>query len=63
MWLELSEGMFYFGPGGITSVKTIDLRDKPSTYIFKSELYANSVRIAFVTETAKHIAVRLGEVK
>jgi hypothetical protein len=55
--------MFYFGPGGVTSVKTIDLRDKPSTYIFKSELYANSVRIAFVTETAKHIAVRLGEVK
>ena len=63
MWLELSEGIFYFGPGGITSVKIIDLRDKPDSYIFKSELYANSVRIAFVTETAKHIAVRLGGVE
>ena len=55
MWLNLSEGMFYFGQGGITVYKIIDLRDKPSTFLYRTELYANSVRIDLVKETVEEI--------
>lgn len=54
-WLKLSEGVFLFGQGGITVYKTIDLRDKPSTFLYRTELYANSVRIDLVKETVEEI--------
>lgn len=60
MWLELSEGAFFFGPGGITAIKEIDLRDKPASYLFRTELYANSVKIGLVKETSQFI---LGELR
>lgn len=51
MWIKLSEGVFYFGPGGITLMKEIDLRDKPKTFTYRTELYAGSVKIDVVKET------------
>lgn len=55
MWLKLSDSVFYFGPGGITVLKQIDLRDKPSSYLYKTELYANNAKIDFVKETVEQI--------
>lgn len=63
MWLELSEGIFFFGPGGITAIKDIDLRDKPESYIFKTELYANNNRIGIVKETSEYILKELRKEK
>jgi hypothetical protein len=63
MWIELSEGVYYFGPGGITVLKEVDLRDKPSTFKYRTELYANSVRIDLVKETVQDILDKLKEAK
>jgi hypothetical protein len=60
MWLQLSEGVFYFGPGGITIIKDIDLRDKPESFIMRSELYAGGTKVATVREPSGVICVRLG---
>jgi hypothetical protein len=54
-WLKLSDDLFLFGAGGITSVKQIDLRDKPSSYAYKTELFAGPTRIALVMETVEEI--------
>lgn len=61
MWLQLSDGVFYFGPGGVTVLKKIDLRDKPNSFIYRTELYANGVRIDTVKETIEEILKHLGE--
>ena len=64
MWLQLSEGVFYFGPGGVTVLKQIDLRDKPKSFIYRTELYANGIRIDTVKEATEEILQSLrGEVK
>ena len=63
MWLELSDGAYFFGPGGVTAIKEIDLRDKPDTYIYKTELYANNLRVGLVKETAEFILNKIGETK
>lgn len=55
MWLTLSDGVFFFGPGGVTVLRTIDLRDKPATYLYRTELLQGSIRVGFVTETAEEI--------
>ena len=60
MWIELSEGLFYFGQGGITAIKQIDLRDKPDSFIMRSELYVGSVKISVVKETMEQINIKLG---
>lgn len=60
MWVELSEGLFYFGTGGITVLKKIDLRDKPKSFILRTELFAGSVRMATVQETIEEITEKLG---
>lgn len=59
MWLELSEGLFYFGTSGITCIKQIDLRDKPESFMMRSELYVGSVKIAVVKETIEEIKSKL----
>jgi len=61
MWIKLSEGVFYFGPGGITILKEVDLRDKPASFAYRTELYANSVKIDLVKETIKDILIKLEE--
>ena len=60
MWIELSEGLFYFGQGGITAIKQIDLRDKPESFMMRSELYVGSVKVAVVKETMDEISAKLG---
>lgn len=59
MWLKLSDNVFYFGPGGVTVIKEIDLRDKPNTYIFRTELYSNNVKVGVVKETTDEIMSNL----
>ena len=59
MWINLSDGMFFFGSDGITVMKVIDLRDKPSTYIYRTELLQGSVRVGFVSETIEEISKHL----
>lgn len=59
MWLKLSGELFYFGPGGVTSVKEIDRRDKPSSYIFFTELYCGTSRIGLVCEKISEIEEQL----
>jgi hypothetical protein len=63
MWLRLSEGVFFFGPGGVNVIKDIDMRDKPSTYIFRTELLSGSTRISLVKESSDDILKLLGETK
>jgi hypothetical protein len=55
MWLTLSDGVFFFGSGGVTAIKSIDLRDKPVTFLYRSELFQGSVRVGFTMETAEEI--------
>ena len=55
MWITLSDDLFFFGAGGITAIKKIDLRDKPPSFIMRTELYANNTRIALVSETVDDI--------
>jgi hypothetical protein len=62
MWLNLSEGLFYFGQGGVTVIKNIDLRDKTSSYVFKTELFCGASKIALVVETTEEI-IRMMEEK
>lgn len=56
-WLKLSDGVFLFGQGGITSVKSIDLRDKPDSYIYRTELYSGATKVATVTEPVDKINI------
>jgi hypothetical protein len=63
MWLTLSEGVFYFGSGGITVCKEIDLRDKPNSFIFRTELFSGAHRIGMVQETVNEIQALIGEGK
>ena len=56
-WLKLSEGVFLFGQGGITSVKSIDLRDKPESYIYRTELFSGDKRISLVKESVDEINI------
>lgn len=55
MWLKLSGEYFYMGPGGITVIKEVDRRDKPTSYAYYSELYNGSTRIGLVTEKVDEI--------
>lgn len=55
MWLKLTDEYYYMGPGGVTAIKSIDRRDKPSSYIYHSELYNGPTRIALVQETIDQI--------
>jgi|LakMenE01Jun11ns_1017448.scaffolds.fasta_scaffold9959583_7 hypothetical protein len=60
MWVKLSEGIFFFGPGGVTIIKDIDLRDKPESFMMRSELYSGGFRVAIVKETSEVILEKLG---
>lgn len=55
MWLTLSDGIFLFGPGGVTVMKAIDLRDKPISFAYRTELLSGATRVGYVTETADEI--------
>lgn len=55
MWLKLTGEYYYMGPGGVTAIKSIDRRDKPSSYIYHTELYNAATRIALVQETVDQI--------
>jgi hypothetical protein len=61
MWLKLSGEYFYMGPGGVTVIKEVDRRDKPSSYIYYSELYSGHIRITLVKETVAEIEALLFE--
>jgi len=61
MWLHLSDSVFYFGPGGITVLKEVDLRDKPKTFMYRTELYSNNIRVDLVKETVEDILKKLEE--
>lgn len=63
MWINLTEGTFFFGSGGITVMKPIDLRDKPSTFIYRTELLSGASRVAFATETIEEINKMLEDSK
>ena len=55
MWLTLTDSVFFFGSGGVTVIKSIDLRDKPDTFFYRTELFQGSVRVGFTMETAEEI--------
>jgi hypothetical protein len=55
MWLKLTDEYYYMGPGGVTAIKGVDRRDKPTSYIYYSELYCGHIRIALVKETIEEI--------
>lgn len=59
MWIHLEDGSYYFGATGITVMKTIDLRDKPATYIARTELYVGKDVVAKVQETVQEIMEKL----
>jgi hypothetical protein len=61
MWIKLSDGTFFFGAGGVTVMKSIDLRDKPSTYIYRTELLCGVTRVDIVKETTDEIMSILSE--
>lgn len=63
MWISLSDGVFFMGSGGVTVLKTIDLRDKPATFMYRTELLQGSIRVGFVTETAEEIQKLLSKGK
>jgi hypothetical protein len=63
MWISLSDGVFFFGSGGVTVMKNIDLRDKPSTFLYRTELLQGSVKVGFVTETSEEIQKLLSKGK
>lgn len=63
MWLSLSDGVFFFGSGGVTVMKIIDLRDKPASFAYRTELLSGATRVGYVIETAEEIKALLNKPK
>ena len=54
-WLNLSEGLFLFGPNSINRVEPIDSRYAASTNEYKTVLYNNTTKIATVKNSVDEI--------
>lgn len=50
-----------FGDGGVTRIETVDMRDKPTTYTYRTELYSGKLFIERVKETPDEIMEKLNE--
>lgn len=53
-WVQLSEGIYLFGEGGINRVEPLDKRNGIKTP-YNSVLFHNNERITVVKETEKEI--------
>jgi hypothetical protein len=57
-WINLSEGVFLFGPGGINRIEPMDKRDGVKTP-YQTVLYSNLTKISVVKETIEEIVDKL----
>jgi hypothetical protein len=53
-WLQLSEGIYLFGNGGINRIEPMDKRNGVQTP-YNTVLYSNTDRITVVKETEEQI--------
>lgn len=59
-FIELSEGVYLFGEGGINRFEPMDKRDGIRT-AYETILYNNTSKISCVKETVQEILYKLGE--
>jgi hypothetical protein len=54
-WIQLSEGIYFFGAGGINRIEPLDKRNGVQTP-YNTVLYCGNERITVVKETEEEIA-------
>lgn len=61
-WIQLSEGIYLFGNGGINRIEPMDKRNGTQTP-YNTVLYSNTDRITVVKETEEQILKLLIDTK